>query len=212
MYDYEKRFPFGAIERHMTLGRVRLDKPKRAGSAFRDEDIDLQMGAISGYGAVYFDSADKGTQYSLYGDLVERIMPGAFDRALRENQDVLCLFNHNPDLLLGRTSAGTCRCYTDKRGLVYQTTLNDTSIAHDVRAHIQRGDCHGSSFAFLVKKQAFIDGGDGPDIREIYDVDLFDVSPVASPAYQSTTAKTGTSPRSKLKNKSGRKKSYFRFA
>jgi len=211
--DYEKRFPAGATERRLTLGQVWLGKPKRAGCVFRDEDIDLQMGSICGYAAVYFDPADKGTQYELYDDLSERIMPGAFDRALREGQDILCLWNHNPDFLLGRTGSGTTRCYVDKRGLAYQTTLNDTTTARDVLAHIKRGDCDGSSFAFRVIKQAFIDGqGDGPDIREIYDVDLLDVSPCASPAYKSTSAKSGNSPRSKFKHKNRSKKTYFRYA
>ena len=39
--------------------------------------------------------------------IMERIMPGAFDRALEEDNDVLGLFNHDQNQLLGRRSIGT---------------------------------------------------------------------------------------------------------
>ena len=40
----------------------------------------------------------------------ERVAPGAFDAALRRPDDVRALWNHDPNVLLGRTSAGTLRC------------------------------------------------------------------------------------------------------
>lgn len=151
----------------------------------RDGSQDL----LYGYGAVFFDPGDPGTQYQLYSDLAERIMPTAFDRALREGQDVAGLFNHNPDAVLGRTSSGTMKCSVDKRGLAYEIVPGDTSIARDVCQHVSRGDVKGSSFSFRVVKQMFVAGAEGePDIREIHDVDLYDTGPVTFPAYEGTTA------------------------
>ena len=195
--DLERRFPLGVTEKRFYPGRLWLGRSTSAGNFLRADDVSDQMGSISGYAAVYFNPADPGTEYELYSDLTERILPGAFDRALREGQDIRCLWNHNADFLLGRTKSGTCRCYTDDRGLVYTTKVGNTSIGRDVLEHIRRGDCDGSSFSFRVVKQSFTDGQNGgPDIREIEDVNLFDVSPVCMPAYESSTAKVGTSPRS----------------
>lgn len=146
---------------------------------------------IVGYAAVYFRTDEPGTEYQMYSDLVERIMPGAFDRALREKQDVRALFNHNPENLLGRTVAGTLTLSVDDRGLFYRFQPPDTTIGRDVLESINRGDLSGSSFAFTVAR-----GGaewheeNGVAVRILRDVNLFDVGPVTFPAYGATS--TGT--------------------
>lgn len=149
----------------------------------RDGDLDT----LFGYASVFYDPGVRGTEFQLYNDLVERIMPTAFDRALREGQAVKCLFNHDPNCLLGATDSKTMTLKCDTRGLVYETVPGDTSIARDVCQHVARGDCSGSSFSFSVVKQAFITMED-MDVREIHDVDLYDCGPVTFPAYDATSA------------------------
>ncbi|HEX3152918.1 MAG TPA: HK97 family phage prohead protease [Gemmataceae bacterium] len=56
---------------------------------------------IIGYAAVFYDPNDKGTEYQLGTDIVERVAPGAFDRAIRED-DVRGLFNHDANKRLSR--------------------------------------------------------------------------------------------------------------
>ena len=41
------------------------------------------------------------------GGFRERIARGAFTRALNEKQNVVCLFNHDQNFVLGRTTSGT---------------------------------------------------------------------------------------------------------
>lgn len=142
---------------------------------------------IGGYGAVFYDPNNSGTEYQLYKDLLERIAPMAFARALRENQDVRGLFNHDSNMVLGRTAAGTMRLKSDNRGLWYDIDPPDTQIGRDVVTSISRGDVTGSSFSFIVRGQQFEDRDDGVTIRTITDVDLYDVSPVVFPAYEGTT-------------------------
>lgn len=149
---------------------------------------------ITGYGAVFYDANDAGTEYMLYPGMRERIMPGAFDQCIRERYDVAGLFNHEPDNLLGRVSSGTMRLSVDSRGLRYEIDLPDTQIGRDVAAMIGRGDLKGSSFSFNVVRQSIQynqtspnDSDDDDDIRELMEVDVIDVGPVVFPAYQSTT-------------------------
>jgi len=140
---------------------------------------------IVGYGAVYYDGTD-GTQFRLWDDMLERIMPGAFDRAIKED-DVRGLFNHDPSMVLGRSKAGTMALASDERGLRYEIIPGDTSVARDVREHLKRGDVTGSSFAFTVTDEQYRKE-DGIHIREIHGVRLYDVGPVTFPAYEGTTA------------------------
>jgi HK97 family phage prohead protease len=173
-----------ALERRLTSGAsISFQKKTRAAG-------DTTIGTAFGYGACFWNG-EAGTQYALAPGLRERIMPTAFDRCLRERQDVRGLFNHSADLLLGRTASGTMRLVVDGRGLRYEIDLPDTQIGRDVATSIERGDLSGSSFSFRIVKQTFSmssapDAED--DIRLIEDVDVYDVGPVTFPAYEATTA------------------------
>ncbi len=147
-------------------------------------DGDEAVGHLNGYAAVFYDGTPE-TQFELFTDFIERIMPGAFDRAIRED-DVRALFNHNPDHVLGRLSAETLALSVDKTGLRYDISLADTVLAGDVRTHVDRREVTGSSFSFMITDQDFRTE-DGVDIREIRGVELFDVGPVTFPAYDATT-------------------------
>ncbi len=141
---------------------------------------------IEGYAAVFYNPADPGTEYELWEGCRERIMPGAFDRAVRERDDARCLFNHDPSQLLGRVGANTVTLSVDAHGLRYSNLPPNTADGTKVIELIRRGDVYGSSFAMVVTDQAWRET-DGVDIREILAVQLYDVSPVTYPAYEATS-------------------------
>lgn len=141
---------------------------------------------LEGYAAVFW-SGDPSSQYELWPGTVERIMPGAFDRAMRED-DVRALFNHEPDHILGRSAAKTLRLFSDSKGLRYEIDLPDTQLGRDLGVSLERGDVTGSSFSFVVSDEDWVKEG-GLRIRRIKGVNpLFDVGPVTFPAYTGTTA------------------------
>lgn len=142
---------------------------------------------ILGYAAVFFDGTE-GTEYALWADMDERIMPGAFDDVLSNQDDVRGLFNHDPNQILGRTSAGTLKLSVDATGLFYEITPGDTTIADNVIESIRRGDIDGSSFSFRVLDEE-LKKEDGKYKREITKVGpVYDVGPVTFPAYEDTTS------------------------
>jgi HK97 family phage prohead protease len=146
--------------------------------------------AITGYAAVFHRDGEPGTEYRLGPDIVERIAPTAFNRALQERHDARALFNHDPNMLLGRAGAGTLRLSVDARGLRYEIDYNPDDPQHvSVMQKLQRKDLSGSSFAFRIngKQGQRFEKGSGYDVRNILDVDLFDVGPVTYPAYEGTT-------------------------
>jgi HK97 family phage prohead protease len=140
---------------------------------------------IEGYAATF------GTVANI-GSFSERIQKGAFTRTLLDaGTDVVCLFNHRDDLLLGRKSAGTLNLEQDEVGLKFSCTLPDTSVARDVYANLKAGNLRECSFGFYVNGQdgeVWSKQADGTMLRTLVDVTLFDVSVVTTPAYPNTSA------------------------
>lgn len=135
---------------------------------------------IAGYAAVFYDGSSE-TEFEFFG-MHERIMRSAFNNAIGRD-DVRALFNHDSNYVLGRTASGTLKLSVDEIGLRYE--IDPPDHAASLVESIERGDITGSSFAFTVRKQRMVDEG-GKQVREIHDLDLFDVGPVAFPAYSGT--------------------------
>lgn len=154
--------------------------------------VTVEESRLFGYGAVFYRDGEPGTEYYLWDDIVERIMPGAFDRAIAED-DVIASFNHNPDFVLGRNRAGTLALSIDDKGLRYDVTPSESMMTQHVVEAVKRGDVPGSSFMFHVSRSTWIETktADGKDlfIREVQEVNpLMELGPVMFPAYASTTA------------------------
>lgn len=115
----------------------------------------------------------------------ERVAPGAFSRAIQED-DVRALFNHNPDYILGRNTAKTLRLNEDPVGLAFDVDLPDTQCARDLAVSIGRRDITGCSFSFTTRADKWVYNEDGTVQRTILDVELCDVGPVTFPAYPDT--------------------------
>ena len=139
---------------------------------------------LTGYGAVFYRDGDPSTEFELWEGVVERIMPGAFDKAVSED-DVRGMYNHRE--LLARTSSGTMRLSIDDVGLRYDIDIPNTTLGRDLTEHIRRGDVNGSSFAFNITDETWRKE-DNINIREIRGVRLFDTGPVDFPAYEGTSA------------------------
>lgn len=127
------------------------------------------------------------------GYFEEVILPGAFDNALSKDYDIRCLFNHEAELILGRTKADTCKVFVNADGNLEYTWVPDyENPTHmSVVRSIMRGDITQSSFAFTIKEQTWTDstkyGTMGKRTIKVID-ELFDVSPVTYPAYAETEA------------------------
>lgn len=137
---------------------------------------------LAGYAALYETETTIGSMFR------ERLASGAFASALHRRDDVRALFNHDANIVLGRTTSGTLRLSEDARGLRYELDLPDTSDARNLWALVQRGDVSQSSFAFSVDTEDWptVRSGDLP-LRVVKSVHLFDVSPVTYPAYAETS-------------------------
>ena len=122
----------------------------------------------------------------------ERIAPGATTRSLKSRNEVKAFVNHDTNLVIGSSRAGTLRMQEDSKGLLTQIDLPDTSYARDLSVSIQRGDVSGMSFGFsVVKDEWSADYGQ----RTINELRLHEVSVVTGfPAYRQTTAAVRSMP------------------
>jgi len=143
---------------------------------------------LRGYAAL-FDS----WSHPLPGDgftFRERILPGAFDQVLADpDLDVIGNYEHANSQILGRSSSGTLRLFTDERGLGFEIDPPDTTLGRDIVALTKRGDLRGCSFAFTCSDDAadLAEGADGMMERSIRQVSgLYDVAICTTPAYPST--------------------------
>lgn len=136
---------------------------------------------IEGYFSVF------NSEYPLWEGASEIVKPGAFTNSV--SGDVRALINHASSLVLGRTKAGTLTLRQDERGLWGSIRINRDDVdAMNLYARVQRGDVDQCSFGFDIKRETFVDLGDGKCRWEIEEVDpLYEVSVCTFPAYTETS-------------------------
>jgi HK97 family phage prohead protease len=139
---------------------------------------EIVRNTFTGHAAVFGQYADLGTN-------LEQLDVHAFDQVLHDPQtDVRALFNHNPDMLLGRQGAGTLKIGTDTQGLAFEIAIPNTTLGNDLRELVGRDDVNGASFAFMPGEAAWSRTEDGRPVQTHTSVArLLDVSPVTFPAY-----------------------------
>lgn len=136
---------------------------------------------LEGYFARYDDV------YQVAEGATESIARGAFTESI--NGDVRALYNHNSDIILGRTSAGTLELKDTDVGLWGKIDINarDTQ-AVNVYERIARGDISGCSFGFTIEDEDTTVRDDGTVHWTIKKVNpLYEISPCTFPAYEATS-------------------------
>lgn len=122
--------------------------------------------------------------WSRMGQFIERVAAGAFKNALKRNDDVRILLNHNWKRELGSTKTGNLKLVEDNIGLRAEATINDSEIAEKAK----NGDLIGWSFGFSDRDIEHTTEH-GMLIRIVRDLDLFEVSILdrsKCPAYAGT--------------------------
>lgn len=140
---------------------------------------------IGGY-AAKFDRMSQNL-----GGFVERIDARAFNKSRGDGwPGVFARYNHDDNMVLGTSRAGTLRLGIDEVGLTYEVDMPQSRA--DVYELVQRGDVAQSSFAFIVPQNGddWTTSDQGFPMRTLLSVRLLDVAPVNTPAYEDTSVGT----------------------
>lgn len=125
---------------------------------------------------------------SRVGRFVERILKGAFSRALARNDDVKILLNHDNDRVLGSQKQGNLELNEDNIGLHARAVISDA----DVMQKAIDGDLVGWSFGFTDMEdgvETSVDTDTNLPLRKVRDLNLIEVSILdrsKTPAYDGT--------------------------
>lgn len=165
---------------------------------FVNTTLEMRAGEGESAAATLFGYAAKfNTRTLLYSwgdeEWYEVIEPGFFDDVLTD--DVRCLKNHDPNLVLGRNTSNTLTMKSDNTGLYFECSPDARiSYAADTCYAVERGDISQCSFAFYVKEQRWEEvqrNGMTTVTRYLVKAKrLFDVGPVTYPAYPDTEVGT----------------------
>lgn len=146
--------------------------------------VNIRADKVEIEGYVNAIERDSKPLWSRVGQFIERICKGAFKKALKRNDDVHILLNHDWNRDLGSTKQGNLELKEDNIGLKARAVITDPEVIKKARA----GDLVGWSFSFSDRD---VENSirDGMPHRAVKDLDLAEVSILdrrKSPAYEGT--------------------------
>jgi hypothetical protein len=147
----------------------------------RVNESEGNLPVIEGYASLFDSWSDELGGCSPFR---EKVVKGAFTETI-EKDDIRALYNHDPNYVLGRNTAGTLELAEDEKGLKVLIKPPKTQWAKDLVVSVKRGDISQMSFGFACELDKWSHEG-AVDIRELVKVKLYDVSLVTYPAYPQT--------------------------
>lgn len=146
--------------------------------------VNIRADKVEIEGYVNAIERDSKPLWSRVGQFIERICKGAFKKALKRNDDVHILLNHDWSRDLGSTKEGNLKLEEDNIGLKARATITDPEVIQKARA----GELVGWSFGFS-DRDVVNSIRDGMPHRAVKDLDLVEVSILdkrKKPAYEGT--------------------------
>ena len=146
--------------------------------------VNIRADKVEIEGYVNAIERDSKPLWSRVGQFIERICKGAFKKALKRNDDVHILLNHDWNRDLGSTKQGNLELEEDNIGLRVRACITDPEVVKKARA----GELVGWSFGFS-DRDVVNSIRDGIPYRAVKDLDLAEVSILdkrKSPAYEGT--------------------------
>ena len=150
--------------------------------------IEIRSDSVTIEGYVNAVERNSKPLMSRIGKFIERICKGAFSNALKRNEDVHVLLNHDWSRDLGSTMQGNLELTEDNIGLHARAVITDKDVIEDAK----NGNLVGWSFGFEDTPdgvESAVDNETGLPLRKVRDMNLHEVSILnrkKSPAYDGT--------------------------
>jgi HK97 family phage prohead protease len=129
------------------------------------------------------------------GNFLERFVPGAFKKTIKDNPGMRVLFQHGRDAQIGDKPLGPIEALAeDDYGTAYDVRLLDTSYNRDLIPGLE-ADLYGASFRFNVMREDWVNepkaseyNPGGLPERTVREAAVAEFGPVTFPAYGGATA------------------------
>ena len=165
-----------------------MNKPAKTGLEQRSFDTDFEIRTEGDVAFIAGYAAKFNTLSRNLGGFIETIAPGFFNETINRGIDVAATANHNPNILLGKTSNGTLKLKIDDTGFHYeaQGNLKKQSV-RDLVADIERRDVTQSSFGFKLVDDSWGATEENYPLRTLVSGLTYDVGPATLPVYVDTS-------------------------
>jgi len=152
--------------------------------------------------AIVFDSPSQDL-----GGFTEICKYDAVQKSLQRNADLFMLWQHDSSQPLARVKTGALELSLNRAGLNFVATLPNSPLGQNAYQAVKDGTVDSVSFGFNIEPDGdkWINTPDGRLIRELWDINVSELSPVTWAAYLAPHVDTRSCPvelRSKLRRES----------
>lgn len=173
---------------NQNLHEVRFyDFSKAENREYAPHLTDKEGRVVTGYAIVFNQRSRVLYDRAQRKYFTEVIDPRAVTMEFLNNQDIKFNYNHDNNMLLGRSlyGSGSLKFEVDEYGVRYTIELPNTTVGNDLLELIRRGDVFGCSFAFTYAKDGVRDEKkNGQNLRTVIRMDsIHDFAIVVDPAY-----------------------------
>ena len=137
--------------------------------------------SLAGYAAVYNSDSEL-----IWGEFIERIDPGAFQTDAGGRARYKAFESQLRSCARIHASRNAQAGVPTRRDYGLTSTYPNTTYGADAFESVRRGDVAGVSFGFECRAHKW-EKRQGVDVRTLLDVELYEVSPCAMPAYPDTS-------------------------
>lgn len=120
------------------------------------------------------------------GRVVEQIVPGTFEKAIKKAKNIKILLNHQENRALGSTKEGNLKLYEDNIGLRAHAEITDAEVIQKAK----NKELRGWSFGMCVLTDEYEERADKLPRRLVSDIELDEVSLIDTrmkPVYAGTS-------------------------
>jgi uncharacterized protein len=130
--------------------------------------------------AIVFDSPSQDL-----GGFTEICKYEAVQKSLQRNDDLYLLWQHDPSQPLSRVKTGLLQTILTRDGLNFVATLPNSPLGQNAYQAVKDGTVDSVSFGFNIEPggDKWINTPDGRLIRELWDINVSELSPVTWAAY-----------------------------
>jgi len=170
-------------KRKSTKIEVRSGKPETR--SYKSARLEVRKSADGSSNQLAGTAIVFGSESQDLGGFTEICKYEAVQKSLQRNADMFLLWQHDPSQPLARVKTGAMELSLNRAGLDFVATLPNSPLGQNAFQAVKDGTVDSVSFGFNIEQggDKWINTPDGRLIRELWDINVSELSPVTWAAY-----------------------------